>query len=246
MGRYGPALAKALIAASGVGAGASAIDVGCGPGAVTAALVELLGPEGVAAVDPSEPYAEACRARLPGVDVQVAEAERLPFGDDSFDAALAQLVLNFMTDARRGVAEMHRVVRPGGVVAACVWDYAGEMTLLRRFWDAAGALFAAGAERDEGRIMRFCSQDELVRLFSDAGLEAVESGALEVDAGYEDFEDLWHPFERGVGPSGAFATSLADEDRARLREEFHRRLGSPAGPFRLSARAWFAAGRVGA
>jgi ubiquinone/menaquinone biosynthesis C-methylase UbiE len=137
IGRYGPELAAALIDFARIEPGMRALDVGCGPGALAAALAERLGPAHVSAADPSEPFVQACRTRLPGVEVVVAAAEALPFPDRAFDAALSQLVVNFMDDAEAGVRELARVTRPGGVVASCVWDYAGEMTLLRAFWDAA-------------------------------------------------------------------------------------------------------------
>ena len=162
VGRYGATLAAALIAFAGVEPGARALDVGCGPGALTTALAQLLGPANVCAADPSEPFAAACGSRLPGVEVVVAAAESLPFPDDVFDAALSQLVVNFLTDAVAGVREMARVTRPGGVVAACVWDYAGEMTLLRAFWDAAREIDPEGAAAvDEGSTMSWCSEGEL-------------------------------------------------------------------------------------
>ena len=155
VGRYGSQLASALIDFAGIEPGMRALDVGCGPGALTAALVERLGTANVSGVDPSEPFAEACGARLPGVEVAVAAAESLPFGDGAFDASLSQLVVNFMGDAEAGVREMARVTRPGGVVASCVWDYAGEMTLLRAFWDAAREVDPdRGAAADEGIVMR--------------------------------------------------------------------------------------------
>ena len=162
-----------LLAAADVRAGETALDVGCGPGALTGELVAVLGAENVAAVDPSPPFVEACRLRLPGVRVEAATAEALPFADAAFDHALAQLVVNFMTDARGGVREMRRVTRPGGTVAAAVWDYAGEMTLLRRLWDAAVALDPSAAAHDEGRSMRFCTPDELEALWASAGLSEV-------------------------------------------------------------------------
>jgi ubiquinone/menaquinone biosynthesis C-methylase UbiE len=137
VGRYGPQLASALIGFAGVEPGMRALDVGCGPGALTGALADRLGAAHVHAADPSEPFVEACRERNPGVDVVLAPAEALPFADRTFDAVLSQLVVNFMRDPEAGVREMARVTRPGGVVASCVWDYAGEMTLLRAFWDAA-------------------------------------------------------------------------------------------------------------
>jgi SAM-dependent methyltransferase len=243
IGRYGRELARALCAVAGVSTG-RALDVGCGPGALTTELVELLGAKQVAAVEPSVPFADACRRRLPGVRVEVSAAEELPFEDAAFDHALTQLVVNFMTDPPAGVGEMQRVTRTGGTVAAAVWDYAGEMTLLRRFWDAAVALDASAADRDEGRCMPFCTPGDLAELWSTAGLGEVEVAPVVVAAGYDDFEDLWHPLELGVAPSGAYATSLAPERRAALKEDFRRRLGVGDGAFRLTARAWVVTGRV--
>jgi len=246
IGRYGESLAAGLIAAAGVGAGQRALDVGSGPGALTRALAGAVGKTGsVAAVDPSPPFAEACRTRVPDADVRVAAAEALPFADASFDAVLSQLVVNFMTDAPAGAREMRRVGRPGAVVAACVWDYADGMTLLRRFWDAALHVDPAGAPaHDEGRVMRFCSPPELEALWRDAGLHGVRCGPLEASARYEDYDALWAPLERGVAPSGAYAVALDPARRAALREELRRRLGEPRGPFELSARAWCVVGRV--
>jgi SAM-dependent methyltransferase len=244
IGRYGRELARALIDAAGVRPGHRALDVGCGPGALTSELATLLGAERVAAVDPSAPFAEACRRRQPGVRVEVASAEALPFEDAAFDHALAQLVVNFMSDPPAGVREMQRVTRPGGTVAAAVWDYAGEMTLLRRFWDAAVALYPSAEDRDEGRCMPFCTPDELAALWSTAGLAEVSVFPVVVAAGYDDFEDLWQPLELGVAPSGAYATSLPPERRAALKAELRRRLDVGDGPFRLTARAWLATGHV--
>jgi SAM-dependent methyltransferase len=243
IGRYGPSLARALVDTAGVRPGHRALDVGCGPGALATELVARLGTEAVAAVDPSPPFAEACRARLPGVRVEVAAGEALPFDDAEFDHALAQLVVNFMTDPPAGVREMVRVTRPGGTVAAAVWDYAGEMTLLRRFWDAAVALDPSAADRDEGRSMPYCTPGELQDLWSAAGLEDVRVRPVVVEAGYEGFEDLWQPLELGVAPSGAYVTSLSPDGRAALKAELRRRLGAGDEPFRLTARAWVASGR---
>ena len=245
MGRYSGPLGPALADFAGVQAGQTAIDVGCGPGALTTELVSRLGPEAVAAVDPSAPFVEACRERLPGVRVEVAAAERLPFADGAFDCALAQLVVNFMTDPPAGVRELRRVTRPGGTVAAAVWDYAGEMTILRRFWDAAVALDPSAEDRDEGRSMPFCMPAELGDLWASAGLADVRVAPVVVAAGYDGFEDLWQPLEVGVAPSGAYAISLPPERRSALKGELRRRLGAGDGPFRLTARAWVATGRVG-
>lgn len=243
IGRYGRELARALIEAAGVRPGHRALDVGCGPGALTSELVAVLGAEQVAAVDPSAPFAEACGRRLPGVHVEVASAEALPFEDAVFDDALAQLVVNFMTHAPAGVREMQRVTRPGGTVATAVWDYAGEMTLLRRFWDAAVAVDPSAADRDEGR-MPYCTPDALGELWSTAGLAQVRVDPVVVSAGYDGFEDLWEPLELGVGPSGAYVASLPSERSGAFKAELRRRLGVGDEPFRLTARAWVAAGRV--
>ncbi|HEX5980609.1 MAG TPA: methyltransferase domain-containing protein [Thermoleophilaceae bacterium] len=244
IGRYGPALAAQLVAAAGLRPGQSALDVGCGPGALSAALAERLGADNVAAVDPSEPFARACAERVPGAQVELGAAEALPFGDGTFDGALSQLVVNFMSDAPAGVAEMRRVTRSGGAVVSAVWDYAEGMTLLRRFWDAAVALDPAAASLDEGVSMPYCRPHELERLWRSAGLEDVETSQLVVEAGYSGFDDLWQPLERGVGPSGAYAAGLPAEARTRLREELRRRLGAGEAPFRLPARAWCVVGRV--
>jgi SAM-dependent methyltransferase len=245
VGRYSGALARALMEAAGVAAGQRALDVGCGPGALTAELAAVLGAERVAAVDPSPGFAAACRARNPGVGVEVAPAEALPFADAAFDVALAQLVVNFMADAEAGVREMARVTRPGGTVGAATWDYAGEMTLLRAFWDAAAELDAAAQARDEGHAMRFATAAELAGLWTACGLTAVETGAAVVAAGYADFEDLWLPLEHGVGPAGAYTTSLGEDGRGALREAMRDRLGVAAGePFELTARAWLVTGRA--
>jgi SAM-dependent methyltransferase len=243
IGRYGGELARALIHAAGLQPGDRALDVGCGPGALTRELVALLGADQVAAVDPSAPFARACAARLPGVRVDVGAAESLPFADAEFDAALAQLVVNFMSDPPAGVREMRRVTRPGGTVAAAVWDYAGEMTILRRFWDAAVALDPAAAALDEGRSMPFCTPDALGGLWTAAGCVDVRVAPVVVSAGYDGFEDLWQPLERGVAPSGAYAASLPDGRRAALKAAFRERLGAGDAPVRLPARAWLVTGR---
>ncbi len=171
-------------------------------------------------------------------------AEALPFPDGAFDAALAQLVVNFMTDPPAGVRELRRVTRAGGTVAAAVWDYAGEMTVLRRFWDAAVALDASAARLDEGRCMPYCTPDALGALWRGAGLAGVRVEPAVVSAGYDGFDDLWRPLELGVAPSGAYAASLPAERRRALKAAFRDRLGSGDGPFRLTARAWIAVGRA--
>ena len=244
VGRYGPNLSRELIAAAGVREGQTVLDVGCGPGPLTAALAALVGADLVSAVDPSEPFALACRERVPGADVRVAPAEALPFEDDTFDATLSQLVVNFLDDAPLGLAEMRRVTRPDGVVAGCTWDYAGGMTMLRAFWDSVRSLDPAGGATDEGLTMRYADPDSLAELWRGAGLRDVQVSELAAEASYDDFDDLWEPFLAGLGPAGAYAASQDPDAQRRLRDEFHRRLGSPDGPFTLSARAWCAVGSV--
>jgi SAM-dependent methyltransferase len=240
VGRYGTALAAAFCDAAGVGERDTVLDVGCGPGPLLAELASRLGVEAVAGVDPSQPFVEACRERVAGAEVHQGRAETLPFADDSFDVALAQLVVNFMEDPRAGVADMGRVARR--TVAACVWDYAGEMTMLRAFWDAALELDPSAP--DEGAVMRHCTPSELEALWREVGLRDVGTGALVVEAAYADFDDYWKPFTTGLAPSGAYCASLGERDQAALREACRRRLGSPAGPFRLGARAWFVRGEA--
>jgi len=242
MGRYADRLAPLLIAYAGVQVGQRALDVGCGPGSLTEALGELVGPEHVSAIDPSGPFAAASAERVPAADVQVGTAESLPWPDDAFDVALSQLVVNFMSDADAGVGEMRRVVRPGGAVAACTWDYSGGMTMLRIFWDAALALDPEAW--DEARNMRYQDVDSLRELWLRTGLGAVETDALLVETSYRDFDDYWEPFTGGVGPAGEYCLSLDPDRRAALREECRRRLDDPEGPFTLSATAWAVKGRV--
>jgi SAM-dependent methyltransferase len=244
VGRYVPALSAALTEVVGITPGMRLLDVGCGPGGLTQALAAVVGGENVSAVDPSEPFVNTCRQRVPGADVRVGSAEALPFPDASFDGALAQLVVNFMTDAKRGVAEMKRVVRPGGFVAACTWDYADGMTMLRAFWEAALEVAPEEAAQADEATMPYCNPPELTDLFQGVGLEGLEVGELSVSADYEGFDDYWAPFPTGLAPSGAFCASLDPERQEALRLACSRRLGDPQAPFSLDARAWYAVGRV--
>src|SRR5215213_2086740 len=179
MGRYSRELAPRLIEFAGVNSGMSVVDVGCGPGALTACLVGRTGAENVAAADPSEPFVAAATERAPGADVRLAAAEDLPWEDDRFDAALSQLAVNFMRDADAGITEMRRVGRPGGVVAACTWSLAADMQMLRSFWDAAGRL-VSGAP-DEGSAMRYRSVEELDELWRRVGLSDVATAHPRVE-----------------------------------------------------------------
>jgi SAM-dependent methyltransferase len=245
VGRYGPQLAAELTSFADVHAGQRALDVGCGTGALTETLARLVEPENVSAVDPSEPFVEACRTRAPGVEVVVGAAEALPFPDDAFDVTLSQLVVNFMRDAEAGVREMARVTRPGGAVASCVWDYGGEMTLLRSFWDAARDVAPdEAAAADEAAVMGWSREGELAELWRRAGLEDVRSDGLTVSASYASFEDLWWPLPAGAGPAGAFCKSLDPDTQDALHDALRHRLGVGDEPFELTARAWAAAGKA--
>ncbi len=235
VGRYGSALAAGLIAVAGIKAGARVLDVGCGTGQLAAALAELVGPERVAALDPSPGAVEVCRARVPGADVRIGSAEELPFADGEFDAALAQLVINLVDDPPAAVAEMARVVRRDGVVAACFWDD-HEMPLLRSYWDAAAAVVPQELAAVDAQAQVGLADTELARRWWEgADLHHVQLDTFEVAADYESFDDLFYPFERGVGHSGALYASLEPEQQEGLREETRRRLGSPAGAFQLTA-----------
>jgi SAM-dependent methyltransferase len=243
VGRYGDALGRALVEEAGVQPGMRVLDVGAGTGKLTGVLAGIVEEENVAAVDPSEPFVEALTSLFPAADVRPGTAEELPWPDEAFDAVFAQLVVNFLEDPERGTAELRRVARDGGVVAAAVWDYRGEMRMLTTFWEAAAATDHRGAAaQDERTRMRFGERDELVELWKGAGLRDVEGGEIVVSASYEDFDDLWQPFLGGVGPAGDFAASLEPDAQDALREEYRQRLGSPDGPFDLSARAWYAVG----
>lgn len=243
VGRYSGALAQRLIAAAALKAGDHVLDVGCGTGKLTGELVRLLGADHVSAVDPSETFVSAVRGKYPGVTVRVAPAESLPFDGGAFDACLAQLVVNFMKDARAGVGEMKRVTRSGGSVAAAVWDYGEGMTLLRRFWDAAAATDPSSDPQDELN-MRYATAEELAALWNEVGLLEVATSAADVTASYDGFEDLWFGFAAGVGPAGAYAVSLDDQARGRLKEELRNALGVGESPFELTARAWVVVGRA--
>jgi SAM-dependent methyltransferase len=237
MGRYSVPLAPRLADFAAVAAGQRVLDVGCGPGALTAELVSRLGTDAVAAVDPSEPFVAAARERHPGVNVQRAAAEELPFEDQEFDAALAQLVVHFMADPVVGLAEMARVTRKGGVVAACVWDLAGGTAPLGLFWEAAREL-----DPDlKGETQRVGTrQGQLGELSRAAGLHDVEESVLSVDVEHPTFEDWWEPFTLGVGPAGVYAAGLDASRQGLLRERCREKL--PAAPFVLTARAWAARG----
>jgi len=239
IGRYSVQLSPQLADLAAVRAGQRALDVGCGPGALTAELVTRLGSTAVAAVDPSRSFVDAARARNPGVEVLQASAEHLPFPDHAFDAALAQLVVHFMSDPIAGLAEMRRVTRREGVVAACVWDHASGQSPLGLFWKAARQL-DPGAD-DESHLAGV-REGHLAELFEAAGLHGIEATSLPVSLEHSTFEDWWEPFTRGVGPAGAYVASLDARGQADLRERCRSLL--PAAPFVITARAWAARGHA--
>ena len=215
------------------------LDVGCGPGALVAELVRRVGAENVTAVDPAEQFVAAAQARNPGVDVSRASAEELPFGDDEFDAALAQLVVHFMTDPVAGLGELRRVARQGGGVAACVWDHGGGEGPLSPFWNAVHELDADAP--DESR-MAGARRGHLTELFGEAGIEDVDETSLAVTVPHATFDEWWEPFTFGVGPGGAYLAALDAERQAEVRERCRAMLGS--GPVTITARAWAARGRA--
>jgi SAM-dependent methyltransferase len=239
MGRYSSKLSRPFADFAGIKAGQRVLDVGCGPGALTAELVARTGAESVAAVDPSEPFVEAARSRLPGVDVQLAAAEDLPHSDAAFDAALAQLAVHFMTDAVAGIAEMARVTRAGGVVATSVWDLAGDRAPISPFWEAARELDAD--VEDESRLAG-TRAGHLAELLGSAGLREVDEVELSATVEHESFEEWWRPFTFGVGPAGAYAQSLGQTELAELRERCRKLLREE--PFTLTTYAWAARGVV--
>jgi SAM-dependent methyltransferase len=238
MGRYSGPLSKPFADFSGVSAGQRVLDVGCGPGALTAELVGRVGPGAVSAVDPSEQFVAATAERHPDVEVQRAAAEALPFPDGAFDAALAQLVVHFMSDPVTGLREMARVTRAGGVVSACVWNHAGGDGPLSPFWKVVREIDDDVPDESE---LAGAREGHLAELFETAGLREVDDGDVSVRVEHATFEEWWEPYTLGVGPAGAYVTGLHRERREELRERCREVLPDP--PFELTARAWTARGR---
>jgi SAM-dependent methyltransferase len=235
MGRYAVPLADVFVAFAGVSSGDKVLDVGCGPGALTARLLSV-GAE-VAAVDPSPPFVDAARAQFPEVDVRLGTAEELTYDAASFDAALAQLVVHFMSDPVGGIRQMARVTRPGGVVATCVWD--GPTGALAPFWDAVHVI---DPEAQDEALLCGAHRGHLTEIFEAAGLSDVEEDSIAVDVVHPTFEEWWEPYTFGVGPAGDYVQRLDDDGRSKLKTVARERLG--AGPFTVSATAWAARGTV--
>jgi SAM-dependent methyltransferase len=235
MGRYADELARELLDELRPHPPERALDVGAGTGALTAQLVDLLGPDAVAAIDPSTAFIAALRERLPGVDAREGSAEALPYPDATFDLVLAQLVVHFMSDPVRGVAEMARVATPGGTVAASTWDFAGGRAPLSLFWRVARELDPdVHDESDEAGARA----GDLERIFREAGLRDVRAGELTVRLPYRDADDWWQPYTLGVGPAGAYVAGLDAARRDELRRRCAAELGD--GPGVIEATAWVA------
>jgi SAM-dependent methyltransferase len=247
MGRWSRELAPSLVRFAGVRDGERILDVGSGTGALSAAIVSAAPASQVTGIDPARAYVQFATKRHAGerVRFEVGDAQGLRFDDASFDRTLSLLVLNFVPDRARAMDEMVRVTKPGGTVAAAVWDYGEGMEMLRVFWDEAIALRPAAAERDE-RHMPLCRGGELAALWRAHRLQDVVEEGLAIPTRFGSFDDYWAPFLEKQGPAGAFVAGLAAGERERLRERLRRRL-LPDGVDReivLQARAWAVRGRV--
>ncbi len=243
VGRWSRLVARAFLDWLDVPLGGRWLDVGCGTGALARAIVELSESAALLGVDPSSTYVASARDQVtaPPAAFAVGDARALPVADGAFDAVVSGLVLNFLpaADQARVAAEMRRTVRPGGTVAAYVWDYEGDMQMMRCFWDAAIALDPTARERDEGRRSPICKPVPLLALFRGAGLDDVVVRAVDVPTHFHDFDDYWAPFLGGQGSAPGYAMSLDDDHRAALRDRLRATLPfQPDGSLDLVARAW--------
>jgi len=225
------------------------LDVGCGTGALSQTILERAAPRSLIGIDPSEGFVAHAR-RVIGdtrADFRVGDAQALPLENGAFDMVVSGLVMNFVPDMAKAAAEMVRVTHPGGTVAVYVWDYAGDMQMMRRFWDAAVALNPAALDQDEGRRFPVCRPQPLAALLEGAGLANVEVRAIDVPTAFKDFADYWTPFLGGQAPAPGYCMSLSEDDRSALRETIRSALPFSAdGSIRMIARAWAARGIVGA
>jgi len=240
VGRWSRQVAPPFLSWLGLPAGRKWLDVGCGTGALCAAIVDHCAPASVAGVEPSEGFLKTAKENLGDrATLHQGSATAIPLGDASVDVVVSGLVLNFVPDPRAGVLEMARVTSKGGTIAAYVWDYAGKMDLMRLFWDAAVELDPAAAKLDEGLRFPLCRPDALGQLFESAGLEDVDVQPIDIPTPFASFEDYWRPFLGGQGPAPAYAMSLAEPARARLRERIRERMpAAQDGALPLTARAW--------
>ncbi|MDQ4128051.1 MAG: methyltransferase domain-containing protein [Actinomycetota bacterium] len=246
VGRWSRLVAREFLRWLAIPPGGRWLDVGCGTGVLIQSILDHAGPRGVVGIDPSASYVAFARDRVSDARArfEVGEGQALQVPTAAYDAAVAGLVLNFVPQADRAVAEMTRAVRQGGTVAAYVWDYADGMQMMRRFWDAAVALDPGARELDEGERFELCEPEPLSRLFRAAGLGEVEVRAIEVPTDFRNFDDFWSPFLGGQGPAPSYAMSLSEERRAELREQIRADLPiDEDGPIALVARAWAVRGR---
>jgi SAM-dependent methyltransferase len=243
MGRWSRLVASEFVGWLEVPPKSGWVDVGCGTGALTETLVQVAGAAEVVGVDPSAGFIGHARAHVDGASFAVADACSLPFREGRFDAAVAGLVLNFLPDPLAAVSEMRRVARH--TAGAYVWDYGGEMQMMRRFWDAAVALDPGAAAKDEAVRFPMCDPAGLVRLFDGAGLREVVVRAIDAPMAFRDFDDFWEPFLGRQGPAPAYVAALGEEARSRLRDRLHATLpAQPDGSVHLVARAWAVRGRT--
>lgn len=245
MGRWSRIAASAFVRILPVSPRARWLDFGCGTGALTQAILDCAAPTSVVACDPSANFVAFARAQNadPRVAFVVADADTLAEPDQPFDVVAASLVLNFLANPAAALRQLLPMTRLGGVLAASVWDYAGEMQFLRVFWDAARDLDPGAAPLDEGQRFSLCTPARLATLFRNAGLTAVRTEAVVIDTPFSDFADYWAPFLSGVGPAGTYVATLAEPARAALASALASRLPSgPAGTIPLRARCWVAWG----
>lgn len=240
IGRWSRRIAPGFLSWLNIPAGMRWLDVGCGTGALGAAIVAGWSPSSVDGVEPSEGFLRSAQENLRGqATLHPGSATTIPMGDASVDVVVSGLVLNFVDDQRAALAEMARVTGPGGTIAAYVWDYAGRMDLIRYFWDAAVELDPNAVTLDEGVRFPLCRPDALRQLFDDAGLQSIDVTAIDVPTQFAGFDDYWQPFLGGQGPAPAYAMSLPEPARAHLREHLQRRLPTGGdGSISLTARAW--------
>lgn len=239
MGRYSRPLAAKLTEWLAISPGQRALDVGCGPGAWTAVLADVLGAENVAAIDPSPQFVEACRERVPGISVQQGVAASLPYPGDSFDLAGANLVVHFMPDPVAGLTEMGRVVRGGGLVAATTWDLAGTRAPMAPVWRAIAAIHP---EWPGESGLPGGGAGQLGDLLTHAGLSDVTEVEIPVTVTHPTFDEWWEPYLQGVGPIGEALANLTAAEREAVRAACRAELGD--GPFEITATAYAARGRV--
>ncbi|MEA2547351.1 MAG: hypothetical protein QOI09_2624 [Chloroflexota bacterium] len=247
IGRWSRPVGAAFVDWLGVAPRGRWLDVGCGTGALSQAILERADPARVTGIDPSVSFVEHAHRHIvdPRVTFAVGSADALPLEDGSADAIVAGLVLNFVPDLGATLAEMGRVATDGAMVGGYVWDYAGRMELIRRFFDAAVSLDPAAASVDEGVRFPLCAPEPLRVAFVEAGLGDVEVRSIDVPTVFADFDDYWAPFLTGVGPAPGYAASLSVDRRDALRERLRAELPvEPDGSIHLVARAWAVRGRA--